>query len=65
MQGNLDEFLSARMGAGEDDDDAGPVIDVGSRASVSMQSGGAASVAGSFSRSCKSPCSVLHYATYS
>ena len=45
MQGNLDEFLSARVGAGEDDEDAGPVIDVGSRANVSMRSQGAASVA--------------------
>ncbi len=45
MQDNLDEFLSARVGAGEDDDDAGPVIDVGSRANVSMRSQGAASVA--------------------
>ncbi len=45
MQGNLDKFLSARVGAGEDDDDAGPVIDVGSRANVSMRSRGAASVA--------------------
>jgi hypothetical protein len=45
MQGNLDEFLSARMGAGEDDDDAGLVIDVGSRAAVSMRSEGAASIA--------------------
>ncbi len=45
MQGNLDEFLSARVGAGEDDDDAGPVINVRSRAAVSMRSGGAASVA--------------------
>ena len=36
MQGNLDEFLSARVGAEEDnDDDAGPEIAVGSRA-VSM-----------------------------
>ncbi len=45
MQGNLDEFLSAFVGAEEEDDDAGPVIDVGSRAAVSMQAGGAASVA--------------------
>ncbi len=36
MQGNLDEFLSARVGTGEDDEDAGPVIDVGSRTNVSM-----------------------------
>ncbi len=45
MQGNLDEFLFARVGAGEDDDDAGPDIDVGSRAAVKMRQGGAASVA--------------------
>ena len=45
MQGNLDEFLSARVGAEEDnDDDAGPEIAGGSRA-VSMQLGGAASIA--------------------
>ncbi len=45
MQGDLDEYLSARVGPGEDDEDAGPVIDVGSRANVSMRLRGAASVA--------------------
>ena len=45
MQRNLDEFLSARVGAEkEDDDDAGPEIAVGSRA-VSMRSEVAASIA--------------------
>ncbi len=45
MQSNLDKHLSARVGAGVDDEDAGPVIDVGSRAKMSMRSRGAASVA--------------------
>ncbi len=42
MQGNLDKFLSARVGAEEEDDDAGPEIAVGSRV-TSMRLGGAAS----------------------
>ena len=46
MQGNLDEYLSARVGAEDEDDDdgGGPEIAVGSRAAVSMRSRGAASV---------------------
>ena len=47
MQGNLDEYLSARVGAEDEDDDdgGGPEIAVGSRAAVSMRSRGAASIA--------------------
>ena len=46
MQNNLDEFLAARDGAEDNNDDAGPEIAVRSRA-TSARSGGAASAAAS------------------